>query len=216
MCADVLNLERDINALKNSGATVLHIDVMDGEFVPNIMLGTELVKRLKKNCSMSLDLHLMIKDPEKKLDWFAFGDGDTVSVHYESGSNIKSALEVIKSRGAESYIAINPATDISVVDQFINIIDGVLLMTVNPGAAGQPICDGALDKITSMRKRLSELGKRELDIQVDGCVSFEYAPKMKMAGANNFVAGTSSVFHRDGTIEENYGRLKSLLEEKEN
>ncbi len=212
MCADQLNIADAVQMLSMCGAQVLHIDVMDGEFVPNIMLGTQLIKHLKRSCDISLDIHLMIKHPEKKLEWFDFGKGDTVSVHFESSEDISCAFRSIKARGAAAYLAVNPDTDVSVIKEYADVIDGVLVMTVNPGAAGQPICRGAFDKIRKTRELLDSMGRTDCRVQVDGCVSFEYAPIMRESGADNFVVGTSSVFHPADTVENNYKRLVSLIE----
>ncbi len=212
MCADQLDLRAEAKKLACAGAKILHVDVMDGEFVSNIMLGTQLIKSSKKENILPLDIHLMIKDPDKKLEWFDFGQGDTVSVHAEAGTGIAKALETVRKRGAKAYLAINPATDIEVIRDYLDLIDGVLIMTVNPGAAGQPLFPGSLEKIANARRLLDSVGKEKCDLQVDGCVSFKYAPLMKKAGANSFVAGTSSVFSADGTTEENYKKLQLLLQ----
>lgn len=211
MCADQLRLADDIERLCKLGVDYLHIDVMDGHFVPNIMLGTQLIKELKKSVSTRLDIHLMIDEPTKKLKWFDFGCGDIVSVHYESEKNLSEALCAIHSGGASAYLAINPQTGIDRVLPYIDMLDGVLIMTVQPGHCGQPMACGMLDKIKKLRDLLDSHGANNIRIEVDGCAGFDNAPKMRAAGADTFVVGTSSVFNKEHSIEENYERLKKLL-----
>lgn len=211
MCADLLNLQDTINQLAKLSVPSIHIDVMDGEFVPNIMLGTELIKNLKKRVNIPLDLHLMIKNPDKKLDWFEFSCGDIVSVHFESGGNIENALTKIKSRNAFAFLALNPNTELDEARKYFDLIDGLLIMTVYPGHSGQKIVDKTLKKIANARKVLDDCGKCNVRIEVDGCAGFEYAPVMRRYGADTFVAGTSSVFGKENSIEENYRRLEEAL-----
>lgn len=211
MCADLLNLQDTINRLAKLNVPSLHIDVMDGEFVPNIMLGTELIKNLKKRVNIPLDLHLMIKNPENKLDWFEFSHGDIVSVHFESSDNIEKALTEIKNRNAFAYLALNPDTELDEARKYFDLIDGLLIMTVYPGHSGQKIVGKALEKIAVARKMLDDCGKSNARIEVDGCAGFEYAPVMRRHGADTFVAGTSSVFGKENSIEENYRRLEEAL-----
>ena len=147
MCADQLRLYDEINALIKAGSDVIHIDVMDGEFVPNIQIGTETVKAVKRDFDIPLDIHLMINSPERKLDYFKFGEGDFVSVHYETTSHPARAAEYIKAKGAKALLALNPATPLNVLTDIYTCFDGVLIMTVNPGYSGQKLIPGTLDKI---------------------------------------------------------------------
>ena len=139
MCCDFFRLQECIATMEREKIEYLHMDVMDGVFVPNFTLGTDFVKQLKKNCSIPVDIHLMVEKPEEKLDWFCFGEGDIVSIHVESTKHLGRAIQKIKDRGAKCFVAINPATDISVLDDVLHSIDGVLVMTVNPGFAGQKL-----------------------------------------------------------------------------
>ena len=197
MCCDFTELGEQLGVFENEKIEYLHVDVMDGVFVPNITLGTDFVKQVKKNCSLPVDLHLMITNPEDKLEWFAFGEGDIVSIHYESTNNYRCALQKIKDRGAKPYLAINPSTPISVIEEVLDIIDGVLVMTVNPGFAGQKLVPYGIEKIKNTREFLDERNKQNVKIEVDGNVSFVNARLMSDAGAEIFVAGTSSVFCGD-------------------
>ena len=207
MCADFLNLEKQLRALEALNIEYLHIDIMDGTFVPNITLGTDYVKNLKKHTSIPLDIHLMVQKPEEKLNWLEFGEGDYISFHYEATQHVHKVIQAIKSRGAYAMLAINPSTPLCVLEEVACDLNGVLIMCVNPGFASQELIPQSLDKI----KRLRAIHP-QLDIEVDGNVSFENAVKMRNAGANIFVSGTSGIFSKDGTLESNVKRLRECIE----
>lgn len=211
MCAPVLAVDGCLQQLEQCGADLIHIDIMDGSFVPNYTLGTNFVKELKSKTSVPLDIHLMIEDPEKKLDWFAFGEGDYVSVHYEASRHLNKALGIIRSRGAKAMVAINPATPIYALESVLDDIDAVLVMTVNPGFAGQMLIESTLKKISRLRRYLDEGGYSHVEIEVDGNVSFENAKRMSQAGADVFVAGSSSVFEKSASLEENMQKLRNAI-----
>lgn len=211
MCVDFMNVAADLATMEKHGIEYLHIDIMDGEFVNNYTLGTDFCKVMKKNSSIPLDIHLMIEKPENKLSWFEFGEGDYVSVHYESTKHIQRALQQIKQRGAKPMIALNPATPLEVLEWVLPDIDAVLLMTVNPGFAGQKLVPQTLEKITACRKFLDERGYTNVEIEVDGNVSFENARKMSDAGADIFVAGSSSMFAKDITLDEGIEKLREAI-----
>ena len=215
LAADFKNLAADIKRIADAGANYLHIDVMDGSFVPNYTLGTDFIKALKDKTNIPLDIHLMIENPESKLDWFDFGENDYVAVHYESTPHIHRALAAIKARGAKAMVAINPGTPIYVIENLLDDIDAVLVMTVNPGFAGQKLVEATLKKIQNLRAFLDEKGYTHIEIEVDGNVSFENAVRMRRAGADIFVAGSSSVFAKDKTIEENIATLRNVLKSEE-
>ncbi|MBE6597694.1 MAG: ribulose-phosphate 3-epimerase [Ruminococcaceae bacterium] len=212
MCADFMELQKCLRELEESKAEYLHIDVMDGSFVPNYTLGTDFCKVLKKNTHIPLDIHLMIDSPEYKLSWFPIGEGDYVSVHYESTPHIHRALQQIKSLGAKPMVALNPATPLSTLEYLLDDIDAVLLMTVNPGFAGQKLVEATLKKISDLRQFLDSRDRGHIEIEVDGNVSFENARKMSDRGANIFVAGSSSIFSPSFSLTEGIKRLRRAIE----
>lgn len=211
MCADFFNLNECIGIFEECAIDLIHVDIMDGSFVPNFTLGTDFIKALKKHTGIPLDIHLMIDNPEKILDAFEFGDGDYVSVHYEATKHLNKALSAIRARGAKALIAINPGTSINVLDSALDDADGVLIMTVNPGFAGQKLVKSTLKKISALREYLDKNGYEKLEIQVDGNVSFENAKLMNKAGADIFVAGSSSVFSKENSMKENIAKMRSIL-----
>lgn len=211
MCADFFKLDECIKIFENSDIDMIHIDIMDGSFAPNYTLGTDIIKALKVRTKIPLDIHLMIDNPESKLNWFAFGENDYVSVHYESTRHLNKAITLIKERNAKAIVAINPASSISVLENVLDDIDGILIMTVNPGFAGQKLIKSTLKKIKNLREYLDNSGYTHIEIEVDGNVSFENARLMNEAGANIFVAGSSSVFASSSTVNENIDKLKKIL-----
>ena len=212
MCADIFSLGETLNVFEKNGVSYLHIDIMDGEFVPNFTLGTDYCRIMKKSSSIPLDIHLMVNDPEKKLSWFEFGEGDMVSVHFESTKHPYLALQMIRARGAKAFLAINPGTAASVILPMLSVMDGVLVMTVNPGFAGQKLAESTLAKITEVRALAEAAGKTDLLIETDGNVSCENAIRMSRAGADIFVAGTSAVFRKDMSLDEGLRKLQECVE----
>lgn len=206
MCADQLHLYDEILKLKDAGADMLHIDVMDGEFVPNIQIGTQTVKAIKKEFDMSADYHLMIEHPQRKLDYFPIGPGDIVSIHYETTKHPARAADYIRAKGAKALLALNPATPVNVMENVKECFDGVLIMTVNPGYSGQKLIPGCIDKI----RRAKELLPDGYIIEADGNVSFEYARQMIKAGANALVCGSSSLFSGKFDYKTSIKKLKAL------
>ena len=211
MCADFFELDTCIKEFEKSGIELIHVDIMDGSFVPNFTLGTDFVKALKSKTDIPLDIHLMIDEPENKLGWFEFGKNDYVTVHYEATKHLHKAVTAIKNRGAKAMVALNPATPMSALDSILDDIDGILIMTVNPGFAGQKLISSTLKKIKNLRKQLDTDGYENIEIEVDGNVSFENAKLMNDAGANIFVAGTSSVFSKESAINKNIDKLRKIL-----
>ena len=212
MCVDFFALEEAINNFEKCGIELIHVDVMDGAFVPNFTLGTDFIKALKKRTRIPLDIHLMINDPESKLDWFEFGEGDYVGVHAESTKHLHKAISAIKSRGAKAMVVLNPATPISAIECVLDDIDAALVMTVNPGFAGQKMIPSTLKKIRALRDYLDENGYSHVEIEVDGNVSFENARLMNEAGANIFVAGTSSLFKKGVPMDESVSMMRAAIE----
>lgn len=206
--------EKTLAALEMGGVERLHMDVMDGEFVPNLMLGTESIRHMREISEIPLDIHLMIRNPEDKLGWFDLRPGEYVSVHVESTSHFQRALARIRDFGALPVAALNPATPLCMIEDVLGDVDAVLLMTVNPGFAGQKLVPQTLSKITRLRKMLDDEGLEATRIEVDGNVSFENAAKMRAAGADMFVCGTSSIFSRQGGLMENIQHFRSCIGEE--
>ena len=211
MCADFFALKEELEKLEKAGIEYLHIDIMDGEFVQNYTLGTDFIKKLHTVTSIPLDIHLMITKPETKLSWFEIKEGDYVSVHYEASTHIQRALAEIHRMGGKTMLALNPGTPLTVLEELLPDLDAVLIMTVNPGFAGQKLIPQTLEKITKLRTYLDEKGYGDVEIEVDGNVSFENAEKMNRAGANIFVAGTSSIYSASGSFDENIAKLRAAI-----
>lgn len=210
MCADIMDLPNTLKVFEKNGIDYLHIDIMDGVFVPNFSLGTDYCRILKKNTDIPLDIHLMVDKPEEKLTMFDFGENDIVSVHVESTNHLQRVLSAIRERGALAFAALNPATPLCMIENVLDVLDGVLVMTVNPGFAGQKLVESALHKISRLHDLLCETGYKNIQIEVDGNVNFENAVKMKAAGAGIFVGGTSSIFKKDRPLEENINLLRNI------
>ncbi|MDY3784664.1 MAG: ribulose-phosphate 3-epimerase [Eubacteriales bacterium] len=211
MCADFLHLGDELKALEKYGIEYLHVDIMDGVFVSNYTLGTDFIKKIHRATDIPLDIHLMIDHPDTKLDWFEFKEGDYVSVHYEACTHVQAVLSNIHKRGAKTMLALNPGTPICVLEDLLPDLDAVLIMTVNPGFAGQKLVPQTLDKIRRLRRMLDENGYENVEIECDGNVSFENAKKMSDAGANIFVAGTSSIYSKEASFEENIKKFREVI-----
>ena len=212
MCADIFALAETIRLFEKHKISYLHIDVMDGLFVPNLMMGTSEVKQLRAFSSLPLDIHLMIEEPGDKLEWFEPRQGDYVAVHAEAARHLQRVLAKIRSLGAKPMAAINPATPLSAVEEVFPDVDAILVMTVNPGYAGQKLIPQTLEKISRLRAMLDERGFANVEIEVDGNVTLENAIKMRKAGADIFVAGTSLLF-RPGNMEEHISAFYRAMEQ---
>lgn len=211
MCVDFFKLKETIEEFEKLNIEYLHVDIMDGHFVGNYTLGTDFVKALKKMTNIPLDIHLMVEKPENVLEWFEFGENDYVAVHLESTCHLQKVLSAIRARGAKPMVAINPATPICLIENVLSDIDAVLVMTVNPGFAGQKLVKSTLKKIEDLRNYLDDNGYENIEIEVDGNVSFENAVLMSKAGANIFVGGTSSVFSKEASIADNVTKIRNLI-----
>jgi ribulose-phosphate 3-epimerase len=211
MCADFLNLGRELNELERLGIEYLHVDIMDGVFVPNYTLGTDFIKKLHRASPIPLDIHLMIDRPDSKLDRFEFKPGDYVSIHYESTPHVERTLAAIRAAGARPMLALNPGTPLAVLEDLIPSIDAVLIMTVNPGYAGQKLIPQTIDKIARLRRLLDSSGHKDIEIECDGNVSFENATLMSRAGANIFVAGTSSLYMPGNPLDVNVKKFREAV-----
>ena len=208
MCANPMALGDTLVVFEENKIEYLHIDIMDGEFVPNYTLGPDYCKYVRGACDIPLDIHLMVNRPEDKLAFFDICEGDMVSVHAESTCHLHRAVSRIKERGAKAFVALNPATPLCALEEIAGDIDGVLIMTVNPGFAGQKMIPSTLDKIRRLREKYPDL-----EIEVDGNVSYENARLMKSAGANIFVVGTASVFSKDNTLDDGIKKMRNVIKE---
>lgn len=211
MCADILNMRQALDEIQEAGIEYLHCDIMDNHFVPNLMMPMEMLNKLRAATDLPLDFHIMAEDPETIIEKLIVKEGDIISVHYESTPHLQKAITLIKEKGAKVSVAVNPATPLSVLDEILPQLDMVLIMSVNPGFAGQKIVPSSFDKIKKLRNLLAQRGLSHIWIQVDGNCSFENAPKMTRAGADMLVVGTSSVFHKDFTIKDATEKLIDLL-----
>ena len=210
MCCNFLNMGEQLKTFEDNKIELLHIDIMDGHFVPNIALGTDFVKQLKKATSIPLDIHFMTEEPERIIDAFPIGENDYVSIHYETTKHLQRVLQMVKAKGAKALLAINPATPVEVATDVLDDIDGILIMSVNPGFAGQKMIPHSIDKIERAREFLDRNGKTDAEIEVDGNVSIPNAIRMKNAGANIFVLGTAALFG-ENSLSDNIIRFRNSV-----
>lgn len=197
MCSDLVDLKETIRIFEVEGIERLHIDMMDGTFVPNFGLGVDYVRGLRKLTKIPLDLHLMIKDPEYKFSWIGILPTDIVSIHYESTFQVQRALDYLQPFGCKRFLAINPATPVSALEEVLDYIDGINLLMVNPGFAGQKIVPSTLRKAQKVVDLLKREGHEDIIIEVDGNITPENGKILREIGASMFVAGTSAIFKGD-------------------
>ena len=189
LASTFINLKRDIELLERSGADIIHLDIMDGHFVPNISFGFPIVKTVRSLTSLPLDAHLMIENPEKFIDRFIDSGVDMISVHIEGNYHINRILNTIKKNGVKTGIAVNPGTPIGFLEEVLSIVDFVLVMSVNPGFSGQKFIDSSIEKIRKLCK-IREKGNFNFEIEVDGGLNFEIAKVLKKMGVDIFVFGS--------------------------
>ena len=201
LSADFANLQNDIEMLNNSKCDWLHIDIMDGVFVPNISFGLPVLKSIKKHSNKILDVHLMIVEPEKWISEFRDAGADILTVHYECSPHLHRTIDAIKKSGMKAGVAINPHTPVSVLEEILSEVDLILVMSVNPGFGGQTFIENTYNKVLSLSKLIdSKNTKTRPIIQVDGGVNLNNASKLISSGANALVAG-NSIFNTKNPID---------------
>ena len=195
LAADFMNLEKELQEITDGGAKYLHIDVMDGHFVPSISFGMPLINSVRKKTELLFDVHLMITNPERYIEDFAKCGADIITVHAESTAHLNRVITQIKELGLKAGVAINPATPLSVLEYVLEYVDMILIMTVNPGFGGQTYIENSTKKIHDLRKMINER-HLNIDIEVDGGIKLHNVKEVMDAGANIIVAG-SAVFNED-------------------
>ena len=209
-CANLKNLEEDIRQLEQAGIDYFHFDIMDGKFVPNFALDFAVLGAVRESSKTDVICHLMIEEPERYIDRAAGFAPAFISIHAEATPHVQRVLQQIRKTGVRPGIALNPATPISALTYILDDIDLVTVMTVNPGFAGQELVPATIRKLGDIRKLIDDAGYTQIELEVDGNVSFQNIPVMIAAGATMLVGGTSSVFCRGYTISEAVAKVKSL------
>ena len=209
LSADFSQLGDEIKKLEDAGADMIHVDVMDGHFVPNLTIGPPVIKALKKNSSMIFDVHLMISPVHKYIQAFSDAGADIITIHPEATDDLESSILEIKKLDKKVGVSLNPKTKVEVIDNFLDKIDLVLVMSVNPGFGGQKFMPEVLNKVRELKK-IQENKNLNFDIEIDGGINFENSKMAIEAGANILVSGTTIFKSNNGDIKKNIDLLKSL------
>jgi len=208
LSADFARLGEEVRAIAAAGADYIHVDVMDGHFVPNLTIGPAVVKALRPHSTLPFDVHLMISPVDPFIAEFAAAGADIITVHPEAGPHLHRTVQLIKSLGKKAGVSLNPATPVAALDSLWAELDLVLVMSVNPGFGGQKFLASQLDKIAILRRRIDETGRR-IDLEVDGGINAETAARAAAAGADVLVAGTASFAGGPSAYAENIRRLRA-------
>lgn len=211
MCADPFNLKEMVKTFEKNEVDYIHIDIMDGKFVPNLGIGSDYIKALRKHTTIPFDYHIMVKEPDDIINLLDIRENDLVSVHYECSFQIQRTLENIKRHNCKVMIAINPATPLCTLEEVIYYIDGINLLMVNPGFAGQKMVENCMKKADKVGRIIRKFNRTDIIFEVDGNITFEHAQMLKEYGANLFVGGTSSLFSNND-LENNIKRMKTAVE----
>ena len=209
LSADFSQLGNEIKKLNEAGADMIHVDVMDGHFVPNLTIGPPVIKALKKNSLVPFDVHLMISPVHKYIEAYAIAGADIITIHPEATDNLQNSIDKIKEFKKKVGVSLNPETKVDIIKNFLNKVDLVLIMSVNPGFGGQKFMPEVLNKIKELAD-IREKEKLSFDIEIDGGINFDNSKLAIKAGANILVSGTTIFKSNDGNIKKNIDLLRTV------
>lgn len=210
MCTNLGNVAKDLAELDQAGVDFYHIDIMDGRFVPNFTLGVDFVKKVRSLTTTPLDIHLMTEEPEKFIELFHDAGADMIAIHAEATKNLQGTLTKIQSLGMKAGVAINPSTPLDVLNYVYDVTDYVILMTVNPGFAGQKFIPAMYQKIGELKKEITARNLN-IEIEVDGNIGAATIPGCIEKGATSFIGGSSAIYNPNFTLAENVANTRKLL-----